>query len=86
MSRLTVPAGLVVSLILLVGCATAAGPAWSYVPVSAVSSNAPPASAAPTAASATSATSQPADPAGDASVLPSLTPKAQLQPVPAGRG
>jgi nitrite reductase (NO-forming) len=84
MSRLTLPAGLVVSLILLIGCATAAGPAWSYGPVGAVSSNPPGASSAPAAASATAGPSQPVDPPADASVLPSLTPKAQLAPVPAG--
>jgi nitrite reductase (NO-forming) len=84
MSRLTFPAGLVVSVILLVGCATAAGPAWSYGPVAAVGSNAPSASNKPAAAPATAVPSQPADPPGDGSVLPSLMPKAQLQPVPAG--
>ena len=85
MSRLPLAAGLGISVILIVGCATAAGPGWSYVPVSAVSSNGPGATSRPTtAAPATAAPTQPADPSGDASVLPSLTPKAQLQPVPAG--
>ncbi len=64
--------GSVISVIalVLIGCA-AHGPGWTYSP-----------SSLPSQAAATSGTTS--QPANDGSVIPSLTPKAQLQPVPAG--
>ena len=56
--------------LLLIGCA-AHGPGWTYSP-----------SSLPSQASATSGPTSP--PATDGSVLPALTPKAQLEAVPAG--
>jgi nitrite reductase (NO-forming) len=64
---------------LLAGCASRQGPAWT-APASPVGASG---SASPTGAP--TASSQPSSPAAlDASVLPPLTPKADLQPVPAG--
>lgn len=75
-------AALVISGLLLAGCAATAGPHWTYAPGS--SAPAAPASATP-AATATPAPTTPSPRATQStdSVLPILTPKADLEPVPA---
>lgn len=79
---------LFVAALVLVGCAASGGPKWGApgtpAPVAAPATATPPApSPTPAAASPTALPAGTVAPAAGDSVLPVLTPKAQLQPAPA---
>jgi hypothetical protein len=91
MTSLVRSSALLATVLLLYGCAATGGPRWTYQPGSSSTPTAASTAAAglpsarPTSSPIAQASGAPAAPgtSGD-SVLPVLTPKADLKPVPAG--
>jgi nitrite reductase (NO-forming) len=78
--------GILAVVILATGCAAPRGPAWTYAPGStgpSSSASSSPSVSAPATSGTPTGSASPGNPPTTGTVIPDLTPKAQLGPVPA---